>query len=244
MEHQLFRKDQKLSFYDRFSHEIRTTLTGIVGFSEYIEHTAEDPMVKFASNVIHQGGRDVLRVIGAYLEYFNIESGHFNLQLSTFSMVDVIQEVVSSTRAGALQRNAKVIFDCDDYSWNCRVLSDLAFFRQVLDLLLQDFIGTSNKDALIQINLQRSAYLDNFTLSIIKTSELETARIMQMYQRFWSEKDFMYAKQDGPGICGALAKRFVSELRGRVSGTRATDKTFHLDLLFPIRVEKINCYEK
>jgi len=245
MEHQLFKSAQKLSFYDRFSHELRTTLTGIVGFSEYIAHTAEEPMMKFAAEVIQQGGHDVLRVMGAYVEYFRIESGHFNLQLSSFSLVDLIQEVVSSVRASAHQRSAKVIFSCDDESWSCRIFSDLVFFRQVLDLLLQDFISTSNKDELIQINLQRGTSRDSFTLSFVKTSEHEAARTMQLYQSFWSSEDgFMYAKQEGPGVCGALAKRFVTELLGHVNGAWASDKTFQLDLVFPVRAEKMKCNEQ
>jgi K+-sensing histidine kinase KdpD len=245
MEHQLFKSAQKLSFYDRFSHELRTTLTGIVGFSEYIAHTAEEPMMKFAAEVIQQGGHDVLRVMGAYVEYFRIESGHFNLQLSSFSLVDLIQEVVSCARTSAHQRSAKVIFSCDDESWSCRIFSDLGFFRQVLDLLLQDFISTSNKDELIQINLQRGTSRDSFTLSFVKTSEHEAARAMQLYQSFWSSEDgFMYAKQEGPGMCGALAKRFVTELLGHVNGALASDKTFQLDLVFPVRAEKMKCNEQ
>lgn len=238
MNHQLFKSTQKICFYDRFSHEMRTTLTGIIGFSEYIKHTAEEPMMRFAAEVIHQGGQDVLRVMGAYLEYFRIEAGDFNLQLSTFSLVDVIQEVVSSARVSADQRSAKVIFNCDDDSWGCRILSDLTLFRQFLDLLLQDFVSTSNKDELIQINLKRNTSIDNFILSFIKISEVEAARSMQMYQSFWSDDEgFTYAKQEGPGMCGALAKRFISELLGCVANVQATDKTFYLDLVFPVRAE-------
>ena len=245
MEHKLFKGSQKFSFYDRFSHELRTTLTGIVGFSEYIEHKTEEPMMKFAAEVIHQGGGDVLRVMSAYFEYFRIESGHFNLQLSTFSLVDVIQDVVCCARASAHQRDTKVIFNCDDESWSCRVFSDLVLFRQVLDLLLQDFISTSSKDELIQINLQRGASPDGFTLSFVKTLEHESARALQMYQSFWSGEDgFVYAKQEGPGTCAALAKRFITELLGHVNGAWASDKTFQLDLVFPVRAENMKCNDK
>ena len=110
-----------------------------------------------------------------------------------------------------------MVFGCDDEFWGNRICSDLLFFRQVLDLLIQDFISTSNKNELIQINLLRGISQDSFTLSFVKTSDHEAVRAMQLFKDFWSDKkDFAFAKQEGPGACGAIAKRFVRELFGRV----------------------------
>lgn len=240
MNHKFVNDTVALSFYDRFSHELRTMLTGIVGFAEYIEHTADEPMMKFAAEVINRGGKDVLRITSAYFDLFRLQTGEINLQLSSFNLIDAINDVIQSAREYANLRSVKIVLNADSEAWNVQMIADLSFFKNMLDLIVMDFVHTSSKEDLIQINVTCEGIGDAVKLRFVKTSEIENAKLTRLYQDFWlDEKEmFLHPKQEGPGVCAALAKGFIHGSLGRVLSANVDGNSFFLDVLFPLSIER------
>jgi hypothetical protein len=46
---------------ERLSHELRTSLTGIVGYSEFVESTSAEPMVNFTAKIIRESSQNLAR---------------------------------------------------------------------------------------------------------------------------------------------------------------------------------------
>lgn len=238
MEDKLFTSMQACGFYERFSHELRTSLTGIIGFSEYVEHSVDEPMMQFAAQVINQGGRDVLRMTSAYFDWLRYELEGAPLQLSTFNVIDVVSDTMQRAREFANLRSVRLITNCDSGAWGLRVVSDLSCFKRLVDLILQDFISTSSRGDLIQIEVREDAANNKFDLLLVKTCQVESLRLMELYKSFWSEQNgFLHEKQEGPGVSAALAKRFLSGIHGRINFTDLSEKSFSLGIEFPVKLE-------
>ncbi len=62
----------------RFSHEMRTSLTGIVGYSEFVESTSTEPMVNFTAKIIRESGQNLARTSNAFFDLQSIESGQLS----------------------------------------------------------------------------------------------------------------------------------------------------------------------
>lgn len=227
------------SFYARFSHEMRTTLTGVVGFSEYIEHSVNGPMMKFASKAINQSGKDVLRLTSAYFDLFRLQSGEINFQFSKFNVAEVVNEVMLQARESAALRSVRVILSCDDAVWAVRAESDLGFFKRLIDLLLQDFIWTSKKEDLIQIELRQDGLEEYFQLRFYRSLREPDVGWIALNQNFWSDCEFLHEKQEGPGVGAVLAKNLIYGLQGRIACIVVDDKTFALDTFFPVNIGRI-----
>jgi signal transduction histidine kinase len=59
----------------RWSHEMRTSLTGIVGYSEYLESISTEPMVNFTAKIIKESSLGLARASNAFFDLHSIESG-------------------------------------------------------------------------------------------------------------------------------------------------------------------------
>ena len=52
----------------RFSHEFRTYLTGIVGYSEFLENTENQSMTNFTAKIIRESSLNLSKIGAAYFE--------------------------------------------------------------------------------------------------------------------------------------------------------------------------------
>ena len=236
--HNKFAMDaEDASFYERFSHELRTVLTSVVGFSEYIEYTVDDPMMKFAAQVVHGAGHDVQRITAAYFDLIRLDLGEGRLQPSIFSVVELVQEVVLALRELAKARSVKLVLNADEGAWSVRMVSDASVFQRALELLLHDWLVASAKNDVIQVDVCSESLDDTFKLKVVRqTDVLLNERWVALSRAFWLDRAFSYDKQEGPGVSATLAKRFIKKLSGYAQLCDVPDNAFGLELVFPLQV--------
>src|SRR5579871_2385884 len=91
----------KSLFLANMSHELRTPLNAILGYSEILQEEAlhrEVPEFLPDLEQIHIAGKHLLSLINDILDISKIEAGKMELYLETFSVLQLIEEVVESTR--------------------------------------------------------------------------------------------------------------------------------------------------
>ncbi len=243
MENKLLKGKDDVSFYERFSHELRTALTGVLGFSEYVENSINDPMMKFAAQAIHNSGKEVLSMTSAYFDFLRFKSGEVKIQLSTFSAVEVITEVMHQVREIANVSGIKLVLNCDGDAWAIRIVSDFALFRRMIDLVLKDFVSFANKGDLIQIEVLRGDILDHFQIRFLIITNVVDARRISLCHDFWKGGNYSFEKQEGPGVRALFAKEFIKMLSGHCVNLFSHDKHFSIDINFPIKFSECVTYE-
>ena len=85
----------KSSFMARMSHEIRTPLNGIIGLSYLLKNTELSLTQNMYIERITQAANNMLSIINDILDISKIEAGKVELENTSFSMDQVIQNVVS-----------------------------------------------------------------------------------------------------------------------------------------------------
>ena len=101
----------KSTFLSNMSHELRTPLNAIIGYSELMIEDAEDYGLQEAVgdlSKIHSAGQLLLGLINDILDLSKIEAGKMELYLETFSVQELIDELVS-TVAPLAAKNANVL---------------------------------------------------------------------------------------------------------------------------------------
>ncbi|TAF55526.1 MAG: hypothetical protein EAZ61_04310, partial [Oscillatoriales cyanobacterium] len=91
----------KSAFLANMSHELRTPLNAIIGYSELLEEDAlELGYEDFAEDAhkIRGAGEHLLSLIGDILDISKIEAGQLTFTPTTFSIVNLIDEVVINTQ--------------------------------------------------------------------------------------------------------------------------------------------------
>jgi signal transduction histidine kinase len=89
----------KSDFLATMSHELRTPLNSIIGFSEVLTSNDKlsDKERRYAAN-IQSSGKMLLGLINDILDLAKIESGKMDLHLEEFSVLDVVEGLVTMAR--------------------------------------------------------------------------------------------------------------------------------------------------
>ena len=92
----------KSAFLAHMSHELRSPLNAILGFSEVIRglHFGRDQVEKYAeySGYIHQAGTHLLALIDDVLDIAKVEAGKLDLQPSSFELSELLDECARMMR--------------------------------------------------------------------------------------------------------------------------------------------------
>ncbi|MDW7657503.1 MAG: transporter substrate-binding domain-containing protein, partial [Bacillota bacterium] len=87
----------KSSFLARMSHEIRTPLNAISGMAWLLKKTDVTPTQSMYVDRITQASGNMLTIVNDILDFAKIEAGKVDLEITSFSMDQVVQSLVSIT---------------------------------------------------------------------------------------------------------------------------------------------------
>ncbi|QDV19050.1 Aerobic respiration control sensor protein ArcB [Gimesia panareensis] len=102
---QAFRaREVKQSFLAMMSHEVRTPLSAILGFSEILLDTCPDADTRDVANTIHSNGQYLLDTLNDFLDLSQIEDGQFDLEIQDCCPLTVIENLQSLIARKAEQK--------------------------------------------------------------------------------------------------------------------------------------------
>ncbi len=141
----------KSLFLSSMSHEMRTPLNAILGFSQLIEIDAKDDLTKENVQEINQAGKHLLMLIDDLLELSLIESGKVRLCIESYNLKEILEfclsMVKSSTEKMSIQIDNKV-----DSLPDIKIQVDDKRFKQIILNLLSNAIKYNNKNGSVIIN--------------------------------------------------------------------------------------------
>lgn len=103
----------KTEFISNISHEFRTTLASIIGFSEIIEtdsNLPEELRMQF-NHLITSEGKRLAKLITDVLEAPKIENGKITINKTVFDAVNLVQEIVNTNIQSASAKKIILTFD-------------------------------------------------------------------------------------------------------------------------------------
>jgi len=99
----------KSDFLANISHEMRTPMNGIIGFSDILQKTELNRQQKEYVKSINRSGHILLKIIGDILDYANLESGKLILQHRPFRLRDAIESAVQLHAPQAHANNIELV---------------------------------------------------------------------------------------------------------------------------------------
>jgi two-component system, NarL family, capsular synthesis sensor histidine kinase RcsC len=140
--------EAKTLFLATMSHEIRTPLYGVLGTLELLARTHLDPQQKSYLQAIEGSSATLLQLICDVLDVSKIEAGQLALELSEFSTLALVQEVVHGYAAAA-QSKGLHLYACIDPQMPDRVIGDISRIRQILNNLLSNAVKFTDSGRIV-----------------------------------------------------------------------------------------------
>ncbi|EPN6727965.1 ATP-binding protein [Pseudomonas sp. GD03817] len=131
--------EAKTLFLATMSHEIRTPLYGVLGTLELLSRTRLDGQQKDYLHAIEGSSATLLQLICDVLDVSKIEAGQLILEVSEFSPLELVHEVVQNYSAAATSKGLQ-LYACLDPHLPERLIGDVSRIRQILNNLLSNAV--------------------------------------------------------------------------------------------------------
>lgn len=228
--------EAKSRFLAHMSHEFRTPLNAIMGFSEIIRNkvlgdSVSNAYITYADH-IHRSGEHLLNIVNDILDMAKIESGVQPLHQGSVDMPQVVSAAASFVQGLATQRGLRILIDAP--ASLPAVSGDERFIRQVLINLLSNAIKFSPPDGEIAV---RATHRPGQWLDIAVKDNgpgIEPALLRRLGEPFLQGNPAVSHLGKGTGLGLSICKRYMDLLGGQLTiesavgaGTTATIRFPH-----------------
>lgn len=197
-------------FLANISHEVRTPLNAIVGFSELLADDSfpEKEKVVFASTINHSSGL-LMNLINDVLELSRLESGNQRFTIRQNDAVELCRQIIAEQQY-RLSPGVKLTFTSvfESYSLN----TDRFRIHQLLGHLLTNGIKFTQEG---EVNLAFEEDTENAVVRFIVTDTgcgIPVGMHKKIFERFEKLDEFKQGTGLGLAICQLVATRFGGSL--------------------------------
>jgi PAS domain S-box-containing protein len=202
----------KSAFLSTISHEFRTPLTSIIGYSEFLTANAADPtMVAEDAEVIHREATRLSRMVDDVLLMDRVDNGHVSLNLQPLDVNALIASVTEAMLPLMIRHRLVLMLE----SALPRVLGDKDRLEQALTNLISNAVKFSDHGGAITIETARSGA--EVVISVrdegmgIAPEDME-----RIFQRFERVETGISGRTVGTGLGLAIVSEIVNLHHGRV----------------------------
>ncbi|TGG88764.1 sensor histidine kinase [Geotoga petraea] len=198
------------------SHEIRTPIHTIMGFSDILQMKIDSEEDKENLRTIKKSSEDILNKFDRLFERSKIESesDEIKLKLSKFNILDVIFEVSSKYESMCRKKGIKLKI----YEENLEQIGDSLLDYKKVKRIFEEVIDNAYKftdEGEITISVEDEG--DEIEVSVRDTGiGVKTENMDLIYDSFFQTENYLSRKKDGLGIGLSIVKSYVTMLGGQV----------------------------
>jgi signal transduction histidine kinase len=129
----------KSEFLAMMSHEVRTPLNGVLGFSDLLLETGLTADQRSYVETISTSGRALLTVLNDILDFSKIEAGKLELESEAFDLARCVRSMCELFAPRAAEHSTKISFHIDP-ALPARIVGDEIRVQQVLGNLISNAV--------------------------------------------------------------------------------------------------------
>lgn len=228
---------QKSEFVSIASHQLRTPLTAIIGYSSMLLEGTYGRLSASAIETvskIYQSSRRLAGTIDDFLTISHIEQGKMDYVFTTVEIKSLLNSLVEEFTPQASLKNIKVHFTDDGYDLY-NVTADNNKIRQVLSNLIDNAMKYGKGGNDIDVSLTKD-FGTHKTRIAVRDSGIGMTQetIGALFQKFSRAKEVQKVYTEGSGIGLYIAQEMIKAHHGRIwveSEGEGKGATFFVELL-------------
>lgn len=211
--------EAKSIFLFNMSHDIRTPMNAIVGYSQLMKKELTNPKLVHYQEMIEQSSKLLLSIINNVLDMARVESGKMELDENFEVVGNVSQLVCSAFAAEASRKNIELHENVNvEHKY---VIVDSTKMQEILSNLISNAIKYTPEGGKVLIDVQELPY-DKEGYVLIQTKVTDTGIGMSedflpsLFDLFTRERNTTLSKIPGTGLGMAIVKNFVDLMNGSI----------------------------
>ena len=213
--------EAKTRFLSNMSHDIRTPMNAIVGFTDIARENIDNKeMVQDSLSKIESSGKHLLSLINDVLDMSRIESGKTTIELQHTALKELLNGTVGMVESKIKEKNQNLAVNFDGIK-DDHVFCDRLHLNEILINILGNAIKFTNEGGTIRMvvrqeetsNTKKPNYIFSIKDSGIGMSEEFLAHIFEPFER---EKTSTISRTQGTGLGMAITKSLVDMMGGTI----------------------------
>lgn len=205
----------KMRFLATMSHEFRTPLTALTGYSELLADQVIGPLSEQQLDIIERMcsvTQHLSMMVEEVLAYTNLEAGHETVRASEFLAADLARSVATASEPLATQKGLRMRWSAPPTP--IRVTSDIDKVRQVLSHLVGNAVKfTDTGEVVLSVEPHELEVHFIVTDTGIGIAEEDVARL---FRPFVQLDGGLTRRHGGTGLGLHIAQRLTALLGGRI----------------------------
>ena len=233
---------RKGEFLAQVTHEFRTPLNAIIGFSNLIdtENLGHDQQSSFAS--IKSASQMLLTLVNEILDFSKFESARITLLEEPFRPVDIVEEAVSMLSVLANEKKIALSKQLDQNS-SLTLIGDNFRIKQIVINLISNAIKFTPEHGTIMVRLRtENQSKDKCTMLLsVKDSGVGIARehLDSIFENFTQiDHGDRKVRQAGTGLGLAICKRIVDMYGGQIKVESVLGEGSEFTVRIPLTISK------
>ena len=203
-------ENMRSEFVANVSHELKTPLTSIKGFSETLRYVDDSETKNKFLDIIDKESERLTNLINDILILSNIENMN-KMESEYFNPGDVIENVLDMVKSQAYKKSIIIKYnDC----FNSEILGSKDKFHQLAVNLIENAIKYSNENGIVKIDLTLE---EQYFVFKVKDNGIGIPKndIPRIFERFYRVDKSRSTRGTGLGL--AIVKHIVKLFNGEIS---------------------------
>lgn len=237
----------KTMFLSNMSHDIRTPMNAVLGFTTLLARDAENPdKVREYTKKITASGQHLLSLINDVLDVSKIESGKVVLTVAEFTLNDLVSSVDAIIRPMAKAKDQKFYVEVTGIQHEY-LMGDETRINQILINLLSNAVKYTPEGGNIWFRIiglqEHSSRHEHIRIEVEDDGYGMTPEYLKtIFDAFTRAENSTTNKVQGTGLGMAITKNFVELMGGTINVSSEIDKgsLFRVELELRISEEPVD----
>lgn len=232
--------DAKTEFLENMRHDLRTPLTGIVGFANLLHDEITDPKLKEYATCLVASSNALMEFLNEILEMIKLNQDETPISQKAFNLKDKLYQITQLNQAKAQKNQLTLTFDyaCDEST--LYFLGDEKRLQRILLELVNNALNFTKKGRVIVNVTAENPANDNKRIIKLTVSDtgigipaekqkeifLQFSRVHPSYQNLYK----------GIGLGLAIVKKYIEDLNGEIHVESQIGKGSCFTCLIPMEI--------
>jgi signal transduction histidine kinase len=219
-----YEKEKQKNFFDNFTHEIRTPLTTILGYTDLLWKTNDEEVKDRSLFHIDTEGKRMLKMVESLLELSKLKKFDMEINKQDTDIKHLIEEVCDSMHYKARRYNISLRLSLQNIVYSV----DADMFKQLLINLIDNSIKYS-KSEFIDIILSKQ---DKLKLVIEDYGcGIDAKNLENIFEPYYKVDKSRNSKIEGWGLGLSIVKEIVAKHEGTINVKSASGKGTRIEIL-------------
>lgn len=227
-------------FLANMSHDIRTPLNAIFGFTKLAKKNSHDSdIVKQYLDKIEASSQELLNLIEKVLELSRIESQ--DIKEVECNLYDIIQEAYQALLPRAFHKNIEFVLKDNDLKYG-NIYADRNKLKQCFHHLMSNAVKYTNSGGRVDVDIKEIKDLSNdyvvFKFIVKDTGVGISQKFLEhIFEPFEREKNTTFSGIYGTGLGLTLTKNIVEKMNGNIDVESMVGKGSTFTMTLRLRVQ-------